>query len=551
MPVLSNPTNVKAVAVSPTSAVVSFTGVPEATSYLVRGLRWKSYSLSSITYVPQTNTGTLVTLTDDSVSSVLSIGFSFNFDGSNYTQFYIGSNGWISFFAGNSTTDYTSAKKSSVGIFMDLDPSRSGSQVRYQTTGTSPNRVLVVSWISVPEYNIYTTSATFHILLYETTNIIEIHISNKPGNVNATHGVGDADGTLLAYVSGRNNTKWTATNDAYMWTPVSSPTELYSITPTSSSTPSYNLSSITYVPRTNTGTVVSLIDDSVSSLQSIGFTFNFNGTNYTLFYIGSNGWISFVSGNSTTPYTSAKKSSVGIFADWNPSPQNFKPEVRYQTTGTSPNRVLVVSWTSVPEFNLSTSATFHIVLYETTNIIEIHIGNKPGNLPATQGLGDANGTLFSVVSGRNNSIWTGTNDAYRWTPIYSLYTLTGLLASSYYFEVAARNGIINATSDYSRSDFITISGTKTTTTITVLPTATLQYGGSANSATLTGGSGSVAGTFSIIDTTIPSSVGIYTTTVLFTPTDSTNYFSATSNITITVGNKASTTITVLPTATLQ
>jgi len=67
-------------------------------------------------------------------------------------------------------------------------------------------------------------------------------------------------------------------------------------------------------------------------------------------------------------------------------------------------------------------------------------------------------------------------------------------------------------------------------TITDLPTATLQYGLPANLARLTGGGGSVAGFFSITDTTIPSSVGSYTTTVLFTSTDSVVY----SDITITV-----------------
>ena len=97
---------------------------------------------------------------------------------------------------------------------------------------------------------------------------------------------------------------------------------------------------------------------------------------------------------------------------------------------------------------------------------------------------------------------------------------------------------------------ITIKVTKAPTTITELPTAILQYGGSSKSAILSGGKGSVPGTFSITDTTIPPSAGPYTTTVLFTPTDSRNYSTATGNITITV-NKISTTITELPTATLQ
>ena len=50
-----------------------------------------NYGVTNIPYVAQTNTGTLVQLTDDSQSGVFNIGFTFCFYGSSYTQFRIGS----------------------------------------------------------------------------------------------------------------------------------------------------------------------------------------------------------------------------------------------------------------------------------------------------------------------------------------------------------------------------------------------------------------------------------------------------------------------------
>jgi hypothetical protein len=53
-----------------------------------------NYSVANIPYVPQTNNGSLVQLSDDSQSGVFNIGFTFCFYGQTYTQFRIGSNGW-------------------------------------------------------------------------------------------------------------------------------------------------------------------------------------------------------------------------------------------------------------------------------------------------------------------------------------------------------------------------------------------------------------------------------------------------------------------------
>ena len=65
------------------------------------------------------------------------------------------------------------------------------------------------------------------------------------------------------------------------------------------SAPSYGTTSYTFVegadyaPEAYAGTTISLSDDSYGGPYSIGFTFCFLGNEYTQFYTGSNGWLSF------------------------------------------------------------------------------------------------------------------------------------------------------------------------------------------------------------------------------------------------------------------
>lgn len=178
-------------------------------------------------------------------------------------------------------------------------------------------------------------------------------------------------------------------------------------------------SSVSY----NTGTVVSSSDDVVSGPFNIGFTFNFFSTNYTQFYICSNGWIGFSSGQ-TNAYTAAYIPNAGspfnvIMADWEdlyPGTSN----IYYQTTGTAPNRKLIVSFYNTPHYSCRTTYyTFQFVLYETTNVIDINILAKPlcGSNLATQGLINSTNTTVVPVGGRNAASWSvSTPETVRFTP---------------------------------------------------------------------------------------------------------------------------------------
>jgi gliding motility-associated-like protein len=197
-----------------------------------------NYGVANIPYTVQTNTGAQLSMSDDSQQGPFNIGFTFCFFGQTYTQFWVGSNGWISFSAGQPTT-FTSAtipsgiatvpKNCIMGPWQDWHPGVGG-QIRYQIQGTAPCRKLVVSWTNVPMFSCTNLQGTFHIVIYESTNIIENYIQNKPNCLawaggTAVQGLHNAAGTVGIIVPGRNSTQWTANNDAWRYTP-SGPTVL-------------------------------------------------------------------------------------------------------------------------------------------------------------------------------------------------------------------------------------------------------------------------------------------------------------------------------------
>jgi gliding motility-associated-like protein len=192
-----------------------------------------NYNVANIPYAPQVNAGALVALGDDAQSSVYNIGFTFCFYGQTYTQFRIGSNGWISFGPGAQPFTFASLaiptanaavpKNCVMGPWQDWHPGIGG-QIRYQTSGTAPCRKLTVSWIGVPMYSCTGLQGTFHIVIYESTNYIESYIANKPScpqwaQGTAVQGIHNAAGTQAVPVPGRNSTVWTAVNNAWRWTP--------------------------------------------------------------------------------------------------------------------------------------------------------------------------------------------------------------------------------------------------------------------------------------------------------------------------------------------
>jgi PKD repeat protein len=190
------------------------------------------YNVTSIPYALAPLTGTSVSLGDDAVSAALPIGFTFSFYGINYTNFYISSNGFITFSAGSTNgccNGLTIPTAASPNAFIalawnDLNPSINTPTINYTTSGTSPNRKLVVN-IRTNHYGGTAYPFRLQAVLYEGSNEIDI-VTETISNVSAfdlsgvtTQGIEDATGLRGTVVPGRNATHFSASNDAYRFTP--------------------------------------------------------------------------------------------------------------------------------------------------------------------------------------------------------------------------------------------------------------------------------------------------------------------------------------------
>jgi len=197
-----------------------------------------SYLQSTTAYNPDSyTTGTSVFLSDDSQTGILPIGFPFCYFGVQYTNCIIGSNNWLGFVAGQTSTWVTvpipsntgnAPRGTIMGPWQDINPGVGG-QIRYQVHGTPPFRRLKVAYNNVPMFSCTGLLYTSQIIIYETTNVIETHIANKPlcpgwNSGNAVHGLHSHTGTVADVVTGRNNTQWTTNNEGRRWTPNGVPT---------------------------------------------------------------------------------------------------------------------------------------------------------------------------------------------------------------------------------------------------------------------------------------------------------------------------------------
>ncbi|MDD3877824.1 MAG: PKD domain-containing protein [Bacteroidales bacterium] len=196
-----------------------------------------AYTVSSVAYAPPYayNTGTAIMVNiDDRWSSVISLPFNFCFFGNNYNQIVVGSNGVITFDASvtggfcpwsfTATCPSSSLPTNSIfGAYHDIDPSISGN-LYYAILGAAPCRTFVINFYQVAMYSCTSLKATHQIVLYESTNVIEVYIQNKPlcsswNSGNALIGIQNAAGNLGFTPPGRNTSQWTASNEAWRFTP--------------------------------------------------------------------------------------------------------------------------------------------------------------------------------------------------------------------------------------------------------------------------------------------------------------------------------------------
>lgn len=177
---------------------------------------------------------------DDVWSPVINLPFDFCFYGQTYNSCVVGSNGTISFNTayanGFQNWSFTASCPSAAlvdrgnifGPYHDIDPSIGGS-VNWYLLGTAPCRIFVVSFNQIPLYSCTSLSTTHMIVLYETTNAIDVYINNKPtctswNSGNTVVGVQNMNGTQGIAAPGRNTGPWTVnTPEAWRFTPSGAP----------------------------------------------------------------------------------------------------------------------------------------------------------------------------------------------------------------------------------------------------------------------------------------------------------------------------------------
>ncbi len=122
------------------------------------------------------------------------------------------------------------------------------------------------------------------------------------------------------------------------------------------------------------GFEVVLSDDEVAMVD-LYFDFWFYGERYEQVGIQANGALSFSGdalqdSNTCLPFDGAPQTMVAAY--WDDLYPAIQGEIRYLTTGTAPYRIFVAEWTNIYNISGAGNADFQIVLYETTNEIEIH-----------------------------------------------------------------------------------------------------------------------------------------------------------------------------------
>lgn len=235
------------------------------------------------------------------------------------------------------------------------------------------------------------------------------------------------------------------------------------------------------------GTPISLSDDRHSGIIPIGFPFTYFGTTYNNLVIASNDYVTFNTSlaNTTSPWnitagipspTLPTNSIMAPYQDVNP---NNGGSISYITIGQAPNRIFIVTFFEVPMFSCSSLCfTNQIKLYETTNVIEIHIGNKPlcstwNSGVAIEGIQNATGTVAYVVPGRNYPVqWTAMNDGYRFTPTGPA---TYNMASTAYNPTTVLSPGNGVTINWYQGSTLVSSGTATTYNAT--PSTNTTYTG--------------------------------------------------------------------------
>ena len=138
-----------------------------------------NFAQTSGTYTAITG-GTVLgnTSNDENVFGTYSIGFTFTFNGTAFTQFSVATNGFIGLGSTTVTTSGTPLTGTSNNVIAALGvdlQGQTGSEIQYKLSGSSPNRTLVVQWTNYRKKSATGDVFNFQIRLNESGNSIQLY----------------------------------------------------------------------------------------------------------------------------------------------------------------------------------------------------------------------------------------------------------------------------------------------------------------------------------------------------------------------------------------
>ena len=137
-----------------------------------------AWSQTTGTYTEITGGTQLSTSCDDTSYNANPIPFTFTFNGTPYTQVSVNCNGFLAMGASvaSSYTPISSGSTNNIVSILgrDLQTNTTGSEIRLETLGTTPNQVAVVQWKNFRRFGGSGENYNFQIRLYETSNLVEV-----------------------------------------------------------------------------------------------------------------------------------------------------------------------------------------------------------------------------------------------------------------------------------------------------------------------------------------------------------------------------------------
>ncbi|WNM18785.1 GEVED domain-containing protein [Flavobacterium capsici] len=229
-------------------------------------------------------------------------------------------------------------------------------------------------------------------------------------------------------------------------------------------------------------------DDTPYAASNIGFTFNFNGTNYTQFSASPDGFITLGSATASSQFTNSMTSSTNvpkIAAYWDDLALGTDGAIRVKTIGTAPNRICVIEWfVTIPRNTTGTAnSTFQLWLYESTNNVEMVYGSmNSGTMSASVGIkGSSTGNYSSVTVSTNTTSTSSANNSnsgqpsngrvYRFVPSNAptfTYAWTATPADATLIATTSASPAVNPTVSTTYQVVVTAaSGCKDTKTVSI------------------------------------------------------------------------------------